>query len=184
MLRPDEVGKERISEWLAGVPAKCGSSTQAERIDLAVNSPGLTCGGDCAEVFESLGRLEEAIVAAQTDLHIWKFHGPLRVQSHTVVGRCQAKLGRLDEAQASFETAIKDAARCELPYLEMLARRDMIVHVLDAHGRRGEQMEALGGCISSMVLPAAQYQPVLADIDAEAALVAYRGALAAKPKTF
>ena len=71
---------------------------------------------------------------------------------------------------------IKDhlkAHRCELHYLEMLARRDYIVHVLDAEGRRESQMAALGGAISRMVLAPGEYTAVLGSgIDAEAAVAA------------
>ena len=77
--------------------------------------------------------------------------------SHTTAGRCHAKLGRPKEAAAAFEAAIDEARRCELPYLEMLAHSDYVVHVLDADGRRESQMAALGGAISRMVLPAGAY---------------------------
>ena len=43
----------------------------------------------------------------------------------------------------------------------MLARRDLIVHVLDAEGRREEQMVALGGAISRMKMAASEYTAVL-----------------------
>ena len=61
-------------------------------------------------------------------------------------------------------------------YLEMLARRDYIVHVLDdAEGRRDSQLAALGGAISRMVLPPGEYASVLgpSGIDAEAAVSAF-----------
>ena len=99
------------------------------------------------------------------------------MQSHAAIGRSQAKLGRLQEAAAAFEVAITEARRCEYPFLELLARRDYVVHVLDAEGRREEQMAALGDCISRMVMAPREYSAVMgAGIDAEAAVSAFRAA--------
>ena len=78
------------------------------------------------------------------------------------------------EAAAAFEAAIEVARTCELPFLEMCAHRDYIVHVLDAEGRREEQLAALGRAISRMVLPPGEYTAVLgSDIDGEAAVAAF-----------
>ena len=161
LLAPEETSEDRIVEWLTGVPAECGSAGQLDVIDITPITPGLTSGGDCALVFESLGRLDEALVAAQTDIRLWVFHAPLRVQSLTTMARCQARLGRLGEAQASFEAAVAEAVRCELPWFELLARRDFIRHVLDAQGKRDEQMLGLGRCIDRMALEPADYDAVL-----------------------
>jgi hypothetical protein len=97
------------------------------------------------------------------------------IESHMAVGRCHAKLGRPQEAAAAFEAAIAHAQLCELTWLEVLARRDFIVHVLDAEGRRDSQMVALGGAISRLVLAPSEYTAVLGSgIDAEAAVAAFR----------
>ena len=70
--------------------------------------------------------------------------------------------------------AIAEARRVALPFIEMLAHRDYIVHVLDADGRRESQMAALGGAIEKMVLSPSEYSPVLGSgIDAEAAVAAF-----------
>ena len=56
----------------------------------------------------------------------------------------------------------------------MIARRDYIVHVLDAQGKRELQMAGLGECISRMVLRPEQYSDVLGSgIDAVAAVAAF-----------
>ena len=90
-------------------------------------------------------------------------------------GRCQAKLGRSDAAVEAFTAAIDEALRCELPFLEMLARRDLIVNVLDKQGKRDSQVIALGECISRMVLPPAEYSALLGpEIDAVAAVAAFK----------
>jgi tetratricopeptide (TPR) repeat protein len=129
--------------------------------------------GDGAEVFESLGRFEEGIVAAQRDLICNPVSPFTRIQSQLAIGRCHAKLGRAQPAEEAFQAAIAEAKRCELPFLEMLAHRDLVVHVLDAAGRREEQLAALGGAISRMVLPAGEYTPLLGSgLDAEAAVAA------------
>ena len=126
-------------------------------------------------MFESLGRYDEAITAAQTDINIWQGHGSLLIQSYAAVGRCQAKLGRINEAVVAFTAAIDEARRCELPFLELLAHRDYIVNVLDGQGQRDSQYIALGECISRMVLPPAEYSAVLGSgIDAVAAVAAFK----------
>ncbi len=91
------------------------------------------------------------------------------------IGRNSAKLGRFDKAEVAFEAAIAEASRCEMPFIEMLARHDYVVHMLDAAGRREEQMAALGSAISRMVLPPSEYAPVLGPgISAEDAVAAFR----------
>jgi hypothetical protein len=180
LLAPDEIGKETMEGWLKGMPAEWGSAAQGELIDSTAGATGFMLGGDCAEVFESLERYEEAIVAAETDVRNWTVHGCLLTQSHTAIGRCQAKLGKFDEAEAAFQAAIAEANRCELPFLEMLAHRDYLVSVFDRAGaeqggKRASQFAALGGAISRMVMPASEYTPVLgAGLDAEAAVAAFK----------
>jgi hypothetical protein len=176
LLAPDEVGKDAMEEWLTRAPAEWGSAGKAGVVEVvpAINGEILgACG--CAEVFESLGRFEEAITAAQADIRAYSIQPVVLVQSHTAIGRCHARLGQAQEAAAAFEAAIAEAQGCTLHYLEMLARRDYIVHVLDAEGRRDSQLAALGGAISRMVLPPGEYASVLgpSGIDAEAAVSAF-----------
>ena len=129
---------------------------------------------DCADVFESLERYEEGITAAQVDIKNYETYPPVVIQSYSAVGRCQAKLGRPAEATAAFQVAITEAHDCELPFLELLARRDFIVHVLDAEGRREEQMAGLGDAISRMVMAPSEYTAILGSgIDADAAVLAF-----------
>ena len=125
-------------------------------------------------MFESLGRFKEAITAALTDIRNWQTHPVMLTQSYTAVGRSHAKLGNIADAAIAFETAIDEAHNCVLPFLEMIARRDYIVHVLDPQGKRETQMAGLGECISRMVLPPEQYSDVLGSgIDAVAAVAAF-----------
>ena len=73
--------------------------------------------------------------------------------------------------------AIAESRESELPFLEMLAHRDLIDYVLDTRGRdeRQSQMAELGGAISRMVLPPSAYAEVLGPgIDAEAAAAAFK----------
>ena len=74
LLAPDEVGKPAMEEWLSSAVAEWGSSGQGSLIDSYPASVGWLCGGDCAEVFESLERYEEAIIAAQTDIQNCRCH--------------------------------------------------------------------------------------------------------------
>ena len=190
LFAPHEIDERAFLEWLP--PAEWGSAGQGTLIDNSWMALGYSSGnntrdctlqpdfgsdplppGDAAEVFESLGRWEEGIVAAQRDLGLGAVNLFLRIQSHLAIGRCHAKLGRAHQAEEAFQAAIAEAKHCELPFLEMLAHRDLIVHVLDAAGRREEQLAALGGAISRMVLPAGEYTPLLGSgLDADAAVAA------------
>jgi len=173
LLAPDEVGKEVMENWLAGVPCSWGSAPTAEHIDSTPLSAGMMAGGDCVDVFESLERYEEGVTAAQKDIKDFECHPTMLIHAYTGMGRCHAKLGRAQEARAAFEAAIAEAQRCEMPFLEMLAHRDLIVHVLDAADERESQLAALGGCIDRMVLTPAEYSAVLGSgIDAGAAVAA------------
>ena len=177
LLAPDEVGKGAMEEWLKTVPAECGTAAQGKVIDCIALTDGYMNACDCADVFESLGRYEEAITAAQVDIKNYEIFPPAIIQSYNAVGRCQAKLGRPEEATAAFEAAIAEAHDCELPFLELLARRDFVVHVLDAEGRREEQMAGLGDAISRMVMAPSEYTAILGSgIDAEAAVAAFAAA--------
>jgi hypothetical protein len=174
LLAPGEVGKGAIEAWLKTAPAEFGSSGQSKLIDCLPCTVGYMCACDCADVFESLERYEEGITAAQVDIRNYAFYPQVIVQSQTAIGRCQARLGRLEDAAAAFEAAITEARECELPFLELLARRDYIVHVLDAEGRREEQMAPLGDAISRMVMAPGEYTAILGcGIDAEAAVAAF-----------
>ena len=177
LLAPDEVGKGAMEEWLKTVPAECGSAAQDKMIDCIAITAGDMSACDCADVFESLERYEEGITAAQVDIKNYETYPPVVIQSHSAVGRCQAKLGRPAEATAAFQVAITEAHDCELPFLELLARRDFIVHVLDAEGRREEQMAGLGDAISRMAMAPGEYTAILGSgIDAEAAEAAFAAA--------
>ena len=134
-------------------------------------------GGDAAEVFESLGRFADGAISARQDIAEYPLIPTLQAQSHTALGRCLAQLGKPEEAEQAFNTAIEFAQQAVLPFVEMIARRDLIVHVLDGGGRRDSQLAALGGAISSMVLPAAEYTAVLgAGLGAESAVAAFKAA--------
>ena len=175
MHAPEDIGEAVMLDWLSSVPAKCGSSAQKNLIDVDAGTFGFLYGGDCAETFEELGLYEEAITAAQTDIQNWQCHCFLLTQSYSAIGRCQAKLGRVREATVAFETAIDEAHRCEIPFMEMLAIRDFIVSVLDAQGKRDSQMAALGRAISVMALPPSHYNDILgAGLDAEDAVKEFR----------
>jgi hypothetical protein len=54
LLAPDEIGAAAMEEWLEEVPAEWGSAGQGELIDSTPGVTGFMCGGDCAEVFESV----------------------------------------------------------------------------------------------------------------------------------
>jgi hypothetical protein len=181
LLAPGEVGKGAMEAWLKTVPAECGTAAQGKLIDCIPATVGYMTATDCADVFESLERYEEGITAAQVDIKNYEIFPVVIVQSNTAIGRCQAKLGRPKEATAAFQAAIVEAHDCELPFLELLARRDFIVHVLDAEGRREEQMAGLGDAISRMVMAPGEYTAILGSgIDAEAAVAAFAAAQESK----
>ena len=58
-------------------------------------------------------------------------------------------------------------------FYEVFACRDLIIHVLDAAGRRDEGMAALGGAIRRNQLAPSEFTPLLGSgLDAEAAVAA------------
>ena len=84
------------------------------------------------------------------------------VEANRALGRCYAKLGRAAEAEVAFQTAAADAARAGNAYHEVLVRCDYIQSVLDAVGRRDEQLAPLGRAIKALVLEPADYAGILA----------------------
>jgi hypothetical protein len=176
LLAPNEVEEARMLEWLP--PAEWGTQGQGELIDVAGGpSAGMLLGSDSADVFEALGRFEEAIVAGETDIRNHETAPFILIQSHAAIGRCHAKLGRLQEARTAFEAAIAEAFDCEIPFAEMLVRRDFIESGACPEDERATQIIALGGAISRMVLPPSEYAAVLGGgIDPEEAAAAFEAA--------
>ena len=87
-----------------------------------------------------------------------------------------AKLGRAADAEKAFDDVIEAAVACRFRMWEMFARRDLVEHVLDAAGRREEQVVALGKCVDAMVCPASAYTPMLGlGMDAEVVVSAFHG---------
>ena len=141
--------------------------------DMSAYSTGITSHGDAANVFESLDELDNAIKAAHADLSRWKFHAFTQVGTRVDLGRCYAKLGRMDDAERTFKEAIAEAQRCRILFFELFAHRDYIVHVLDAAGRREEQLPALGACVQKLACAPSEYSAVLGSgLDAHLAAAA------------
>ena len=190
LVAPEEVGRQKMEEWLSTTKAEWGSAGEAKLIDVS-GQGSFTGSGDCAEVYERLERYycnnddmnsnnrctryEEAIIAAQADINNYPCNPLLLTQSHMAIGRSAAKLSRPAVATKAFEAAITEARKSEIPLWEMLAIRDLIVHVLDAQGQRDSQLPALGRAISRMVLPPREYNAVLGEgFDADAAVHAFK----------
>ena len=57
------------------------------------------------------------------------------VSCHSILGQVAAKRGDLDEAEAHFANALREAALSRLPMLEVLAARDWKRHLLEPNGR-------------------------------------------------
>jgi hypothetical protein len=183
LLSPEGIDAAEFRAWLpAPEHANAGSSPPYAKVEgMAQHSFGCGAGVCGAEVFEALDppEYDNAIIAAEA--YLSKFgaiSATVRVQANMVIGRSSAKLGLGAEAEAAFGTAIADAKKCGLAFLETLAIRDYIVHVLDDAGRRDEQLAALGGAIDRMALAPCEYTPVLdcEGLDAEAAVAAFRAA--------
>ena len=116
---------------------------------------------DVVRAMESVERYEEGVAEAQRVLK-WYPNNPLHVvEANRALGRCHAKLGRTNEAEAAFHAAIAEAKRAARAYHEMLAICDYIKAVLDPAGRREEQLPALGGAIKALVLDPAEYTDIL-----------------------
>eukprot|EP00937_MAST-01D_sp_MAST-1D-sp2_P007755 g7755.t1 len=173
LLDPGSVDVESLKRSLF-LPQEGSFSYQGQADGVGILSFGATAF-EAGEVFERLGDLESAIVAAKVDLAAWPFAVINLIDNNTVLGRCYAKLGRLEDAATHFQRAIAVARSIGAPYCEMLAHRDYIVHVLDAQGQRNGQLAKLGAPIASMVLDAAEYTQLLgAGVDAVAAVAAFR----------
>ena len=152
-------------------------AAQGNLIEVGPFSSGGVLGNGAAEVFEAMEHYEKAIVAANVDIGRYTINPVVLAQTQTTAGRCLAKLSRTDNAIAEFEAACEVATRSQLPFLELLAHRDYIVHVLDAQGKRNGQLTALGSCIASMKMDPSAYTQILGEgIDAETAVALFRGA--------
>ena len=84
------------------------------------------------------------------------------MEANRALGRCYAKLGRIEEAETAFKAAIAEAMRVGRTFHAVLARCDYIQHVLDDAGRRDEQLAPLGQAIKALVLEPSEYNGVLA----------------------
>ena len=90
-------------EWVASCPAEWGTQGQGELIDVAAGpSAGMLVGSDSADVFEALGKFEEAIVAGETDIRNHETAPFVLIQSHAAIGRCHA--GRVRRPGQSEQT--------------------------------------------------------------------------------
>ena len=87
-----------------------------------------------------------------------------------------ARGGPPDHAKQA-QAAIAEAFDCEIPFAEMLVRRDFIESGACPEDERATQIIALGGAISRMVLPPSEYAAVLGGgIDPEEAAAAFEAA--------
>ena len=173
LMDPDSVDVAELKQALW--PAEWGSFNFEGKQD-AVGILGFGCTGfEAGEVFEQLGDIESAMVAAEADLASWPFALMNLLDNRSLLGRCCARLGRMDEARAHFESVILLARSTGAFFYEMLAHRNYIVHVLDAEGKRDSQLAELGGAITKLVLDPAEYTPLLgASLDADVAVAAFR----------
>ena len=170
LLASSEVDETAFRAWLPG--PECGSS-YTTKVDITSTAVGITGGGEGPEVFECLGEFENALKAAQVDLDNLPLNIHQVVSALTAMGRCYAKLGRAAEAREAFERAIREARRCVLPFMELIARRDFVIGVLDAEGKREDQLYEMGVCIKSMASPPGAFRDILgASFDPEALVAA------------
>ena len=61
------------------------------------------------------------VIVAKADIAHFACDCVVQIQAHAELGRSQAALGRAEEAEAAFRTAIDVAARNKLPFLEVSA---------------------------------------------------------------
>ena len=127
----------------------------------ALNEYGGNMLADVVRLMESVERFDDGVQRAQCILTL-NPHSPIqKVEANRALGRCHAKLGRFEEAEAAFKAAATEAVRVGRPFHEMLARCDYIEHVLDPAGRRAEQLPLVGKAISALVLDPSEYGGVL-----------------------
>ena len=129
-----------------------------------------------AEVCEKLGQHADALLYAATALQYdpdgWRARGEdcrptTHAPAHALRGRVLAALGRADEAEAALEAAAATARAHGLRLLEMLALRDLKLHVLDPGGRGADGLRRLRAALQRMEGPAAELTMLLDGLDAE-----------------
>ena len=174
-----DIDEASFRAWLPPPEAgSCGWYTEDGQLVFSNDIMNMGCrdGGLAAEVFESLGEIENGLIAAETDLRRFGTIPHVAIEAGAARARCLAKLDRADEAEEAFNEAISEAVTFLYPLWELVVRRDLIAHVLDAADRRSEQIVPLGKCIAAMALPAAEYTPVLDldGLDAEDLVAAYK----------
>ena len=175
LILPEELSEAEIA---AVLPRSDAMPTASEVYDITRGcwpSSGLHDG--MPELLEWQGRLEDAVHCARIQAGHFPHNPFLQAYADLVVGRVAACHGNWDQAEVSFNIATKRYHRSQTPFLEMMAQRELIVHVMDPQSRRASQLPMLGAAIAKME---PRLLPVLTEamghgLDASAALESFAG---------
>merc|ERR1711865_1195911 len=85
---------------------------------------------DIVRAMESLERYEDGVTTALRLLELWPCNPVTLVEANRALGRCHAKLGRADKAEAAFRAGIIECARVKHAYHELLVQCDFVEYVL------------------------------------------------------
>ena len=138
-------------------------------------------GEGLCEAYAVLGRHTDAIAAASLQREQFPFNPFLQLHAQGVAGRSTAALGgdgAAAAAAAALAAAAESAARCKLPFLEVMLLRDMAV----ASGGEPapDVLARLGRPLAQLVSGPAELDPLLGPgFSVAAALNAAAGAAAA-----
>jgi len=125
VLARDEIPEAEFIEWLPA-PLCVGNQRPGMAYELVcvLNCPGEA--SDCsAEVFESLGRFDDAILVASTFRGRAPFNPVLQIYSTMTVGRCLAAKGGVAAARAPLDFAVLEAHRARSCFSEVFAVREL-----------------------------------------------------------
>ena len=121
----DDTSRAALRKWLPP-PSELLRITEFE-CDWRAQNPALHPALMCATLHgEQLGDWEVAAEVAEGVLRIEAFNPLLRVQSHRLLARANAALGRRAAACEASERAAAEASGAHYLWLEMLSLRDML----------------------------------------------------------
>jgi len=155
LVAPDEVDHDAFLRWLPP-PAELCTAKDGSFDIIAGMWWGYMGVDGVPEVYERVGRNDDAVLAGEATTARFPFNPFLRLAAATADSRSHAAAGRAAVADAGLQHAVAMAQRHRLPWLEMLACRDALTRLPASMGGRDRWLAALGRAIAAM--PAAKQQ--------------------------
>ena len=164
---PEELGHEKAAAWLDEFIAASGADDFCVDTFVCYNAGVLL--PDVVRAAESMQRFDDAITIATRLLTWYPFLHTYVVECNRALGRCYAKLGRAEEAETAFQTAIAECTRIGHTFHSVLVVCDFIKHVLDPASRREEQLVALRNAMDIMPVDPVSFDIVFSEIGLDSA---------------